>query len=122
MSVRSTGNDEKHIKYVTKALDKIYIINTCLGAELSFSTGAELSCFPDRSASYLDLHLKIDSEGRLRMKLYDKRHDFNFPIVNFPFICSNIPVAPAAKHFMRISQSLSLWKYLMRIYNREILN
>jgi len=22
-------------------------------------------------------------------------HDFNFPIVNFPFICSNIPAAPA---------------------------
>jgi hypothetical protein len=49
----------------------------------------------DRSASYLDLHLEIDSEGRLRMKLYDKRDDFNFPIVNFPFICSNIPAAPA---------------------------
>ena len=26
----------------------------------------------DRSASYLDLHLKIDSEGGLRTKLYDK--------------------------------------------------
>ena len=26
-----------------------------------------------RSASYLDLHLEIDSEGRLRTKLYDKR-------------------------------------------------
>jgi len=49
----------------------------------------------DRSASYLDLHLEIDSEGRLRTKLYDKRDDFNFPIVNFPFICSNIPAAPA---------------------------
>jgi hypothetical protein len=32
---------------------------------------------------------------RLRTKLYDKRYDFNFPIVNFPFICSNIPAAPA---------------------------
>ena len=28
----------------------------------------------DRSASYLDLHLEIDSEGRLRMKLYDKKN------------------------------------------------
>jgi hypothetical protein len=45
----------------------------------------------DRSASYLDLHLEIDSEGRLRTKLYAKRDDFNFPIVHFPFICSNIP-------------------------------
>ena len=49
----------------------------------------------DRSVSYLDLHLEIDREGRLRTKLYDKRDDFNFPIVNFPFICSNIPTAPA---------------------------
>jgi hypothetical protein len=26
---------------------------------------------------------------------YDKRDDFNFPIVNIPFICSNIPARPA---------------------------
>jgi hypothetical protein len=38
-----------------------------------------------RSASYLDLHLEIDSDGQLRTKLYDKRDDFNFPIVNFTF-------------------------------------
>ena len=44
----------------------------------------------DRSTSY-----EIDSEGRLRTTLYDKRDDFNFPIVNLPFICSNIPAAPA---------------------------
>ena len=49
----------------------------------------------DRSASYLDLHLEIDSEGRLRSQLYDKRDDFNFPIVNFPFIHSTIPAAHA---------------------------
>jgi hypothetical protein len=28
-------------------------------------------------------------------KLYDKRDDFNFLIVNFPFICSKIPAATA---------------------------
>ena len=49
----------------------------------------------DRSASYLDLHLEIDSKGRLGTKLYDKRDHFNCPIVNFPFICRNIPAAPA---------------------------
>ena len=43
----------------------------------------------DRSASYLNLQLEIDSKDRLRTKLYDIRDDFNFPIVNFPFICSN---------------------------------
>jgi len=28
-------------------------------------------------------------------KLYDKRDDFNIPIVNFPFTCSNIPTEDA---------------------------
>jgi hypothetical protein len=31
----------------------------------------------------------------IKDKFYDKSDDFNFPIVNFPFICSNIPAAPA---------------------------
>ena len=45
-----------------------------------------------RSASCLNLHLEIDSEGRLRTQFYYKDY-FNFPMVNFPFICSNIPAA-----------------------------
>ena len=34
-------------------------------------------------------------ESLLVTRLYDKRDDFNFPIVNFPFLSSNIPSAPA---------------------------
>ena len=45
--------------------------------------------------SYLDLHPEIDSEGQLTTNIYRKGDDFKFPIVNFPFICSNIPAAPA---------------------------
>ena len=49
-----------------------------------------------RSASYLDLHHEIDSEHRLITKLYGQnKDDFNFPIVNFPLVCSNVPEAPA---------------------------
>jgi hypothetical protein len=33
----------------------------------------------------------VIQKSRLRMKLHDKRDHFNFPIVNFLFICSNIP-------------------------------
>ena len=55
-----------------------------------------------RSASYHDIHLEIDSEGRIRTKLYDKRDDFNFPIVNFPSSCSNIQATPA--YVLYISQ------------------
>jgi hypothetical protein len=32
----------------------------------------------DRSASYIDLHFEIDSEGRLRKEPSDKRDDFNY--------------------------------------------
>ena len=45
------------------------------------------------SASYLDCFLYMDN-GKLSTRLYDKRDDFNFPIVNFPFLSSNIPSAP----------------------------
>ena len=30
----------------------------------------------------------------MKTKHYDKRDDFSFPIVNFPFLSSNIPAAP----------------------------
>jgi hypothetical protein len=40
---------------------------------------------------HVELHLAIDSEGRLKTILYDKRDDLNFLIVNFPFICNNNP-------------------------------
>jgi hypothetical protein len=49
---------------------------------------------------------KEDNECRVRTKLYDKRDDFNFPIVNFAFICSNIPAAPI--YGVYISQLLSM--------------
>jgi hypothetical protein len=38
------------------------------------------------SVSFLDIHFEIDSEDLLRTTVYDKRDDFNFLIVNFPFI------------------------------------
>jgi hypothetical protein len=48
-----------------------------------------------KDTSYLDLQFEIDDEGRLGRKHYDKRDDLNFPIVNFPFVCGNIPAAHA---------------------------
>ena len=44
--------------------------------------------------NYLD-HLKFDEDGKLFTWLYDKRDDFDFPIVNFPYLSSNIPESPA---------------------------
>ena len=47
------------------------------------------------SCSYLDLFLFKDDKDRLKSKIYDKRDDFSFHIVNYPFLDSNIPVRPA---------------------------
>ena len=47
------------------------------------------------SASYLDLFLRHDGNGHLTTRLYDKRDDFDFSVVNFPFLSSNIPASPA---------------------------
>jgi hypothetical protein len=46
------------------------------------------------SASFLDLYLEFDS-GQLITRIYDKRDDFNFKIINFPNMSSNIPASPA---------------------------
>jgi hypothetical protein len=65
-------------------------------ADRIYSTEHEIKDITDtaRTASYIDMHTEIGSNGRLRTKLYDKGDDFHFPMVNFPFICSNIPAAP----------------------------
>ena len=39
----------------------------------------------DTEAQFLDLHLSI-STGFISSKIYDKRNDFDFDIVNFPFL------------------------------------
>ena len=49
----------------------------------------------DKPAYYLDILLQIDSNGRLTTFLYDNRVEFDFAIVNFPFLCSNIPLSLA---------------------------
>ena len=82
-----------------------------------------------KSASYLDLHLEIDNEGRLKTKLYNKRDDFSFQIVNFPFLSSNIPEAPAygiyISQLIRYSRAcISYHDFLERglLLTRKILN
>ena len=44
----------------------------------------------DTEASFLDLHLSI-SDGFVKTKIYNKRDDFDFDIVNFPFLDGYVP-------------------------------
>jgi hypothetical protein len=52
------------------------------------------SCISNTDAAYLDLHLTINN-NLIKTSLYDKRDDFNFEIVNFPFLDGNIPKGPS---------------------------
>jgi hypothetical protein len=75
-------------------VDRIYPIELRVRVRAKVWVRVRVTTDTDRSASYLDIHLEVNSEGPLRTKHYDKRDYFNVPIVNFPFICSNIPAGP----------------------------
>ena len=45
-------------------------------------------------APFLDLHLSA-SNGFVSSKIYDKRDDFDFDIVNFTFLDGNVPRRPS---------------------------
>ena len=55
----------------------------------------------DTEASFLDLHLSI-SDGFVKTKIYDERNDFDFDIVNFPFLDGDNP--RSASYDVYISQ------------------
>ena len=55
----------------------------------------------DAEASFLDLHLSI-SDGFVKTKIYDKRDDFDFDIVNFPLLDGDVP--RSASYGVYISQ------------------
>ena len=49
----------------------------------------------DNGCSYLDLYLFRGDRDCLKCKTYDKRDDFSFEIINYPYLESNIPRGPA---------------------------
>ena len=62
------------------------MVNTIYPSELQLNK-ANVS---DTKASFLDLHLSI-SDGFVRTKIYDKREDFDFDIMNFSFLDGDVP-------------------------------
>ena len=48
----------------------------------------------DTEAAFLDLNLSIQNDI-VYTKIYDKRDDFNFAIVNFPFLDGDVPQCPS---------------------------
>ena len=66
------------------------MVNQIYPPELQLNK-ANTSC---TEAPFLDLHLSI-SNGFVSSKIYDKRDDFDFDIVNFPFLDGNVPRRPS---------------------------
>jgi hypothetical protein len=83
--------------FTYRYIDDVVSINNSRFAELIYSPELEVKETTDTalSASFLDLYLEFDDNGQISTKIYDKRDDFNFKIINIPNMCSNMPAAPA---------------------------
>ena len=55
----------------------------------------------DTEAAFLDLHMSI-SNDIVSTKIYDKRDDFDYEIVNFQFLEGDVP--PSTSYGVYISQ------------------
>ena len=67
-------------------------------------------------ASYLNLLFMRDRSNNITTKLYDKRDAFGFHIVNFPFMSSNIPSAPATSLWCLCISTHSLCPLLLKLF------
>ena len=81
------------------------------------------------SASFLDLYLEFDTNGQLSTRIYDKRDDFKFEIINFPHMDSNIPSSPAYGvyisqliHYTRGCSKYSEFVKRHQIFTKRLLN
>ena len=76
----------------------------------------------DTEAPFLDLNLSI-TNGIVSSKIYDKRDDFNFEIVNFPFLDGDVPRSPSygvytrgVQYVMKTAQYIPNF-YIYTLYN-----
>ena len=92
----------------------MYIFNS-YGTVIEFT-----STSPGFIFLYLLIHLHFASiySGQLSTKIYDKRDDFNFKIINFPNMCSNIPASPAygvyISQLIRYARASSNYSYFLK--------
>ena len=70
--------------YFEQMVGQIYLTELQLNKANSFDT----------EASFLDLNLSI-TNGIVSFRIYDKQDDFNFEIVNFPFLGGDVPRSPS---------------------------
>ena len=81
-----------------------------------------------KMASFLDIQIHV-KDNIFETKLYDKRTDFQFHIINFPFLCGNIPKKQSygvfTSQLIRYSRVCSKYKDFVevcRVLVRRLLN
>ena len=82
-------------------------------------------CTSDTEAAFLDLHLSI-SNDIASTQIYDKRDDFDFEIVKFPFLDGDVPRSTSYGvylsqliRFIRVSSHVVDFRYHCTIRHRE---
>ena len=73
----------------------------------------------DTEAPFLDLHMSI-SNGFVSSKIYDKSDDFDFDIVNFPFLDGDVPHRPS--YGVYISQLIRFARVCSYVYDFNTCN
>ena len=90
--------------------------SSCWGTESWLLNKANTS---DTEATFLDLHLSI-SNDIVSNKIYDKRDDFDFEIVNFPFLDGDVP--RSTSYGVYISQLIHLARAFSYVTNLNTRN
>ena len=88
------------------------IVNHIYPSELQLNK-AKVS---DTEASFLHLHVSI-SDGFVKTKIFDKQDDFDFDIVNFPFLDGDVPRSTSYGVYIRFARVSS---HVDDFYNRNI--
>ena len=73
----------------------------------------------DTEAAFLDLHLSI-SNDIVSTKIYDKRDDSDFEIVNIPFLDGDVPRSTSYGVYVSQLNSFVLLKYLAMLLTSKL--
>ena len=68
----------------------------------------------DKEISFLDLNIKVIGND-IHTSVYDKRDDFGFPIVNFPWLSGDVPGLPS--YGIYISQLIRFTKCCTSVFD-----
>ena len=74
----------------------------------------------DTEAPFSDLNLSI-TNGIVSFKIYDKQDDFNFEIVNFPFLDGDVPRSPSYGEYILSLLVLLECAHMLRLQQQKLI-